>query len=385
MLSAVASGIKSDGSKDLVLIELAPSTVTAGVYTTNAFCAAPVSVTKQHLRSCEAKYLLINSGNANCGMGEIGMDDAFGSCQAVAASTGVRAEEVLPFSTGVIGERLPVAKIQTAIPSLLENLRPTGWSDAALGIMTTDTRPKIGSIEIEIDNGPVTIMGMAKGSGMIRPDMATLLVFLATDAGVRSAMLTELLVAANEISFNRITIDGDTSTNDCCMLSATNQSGVTINQSSKDIFLGALKQLCRELAQGIVKDGEGASKFLAVVVEGGKDSAECLRVAYSVAESPLVKTALFASDANWGRFLMAVGKSGVKDLDVCRIDIFLDDVCIVRNGERDADYSEESGSEVMARDELEVTIKLGRGGVRETVWTADLSHDYVRINAEYRT
>jgi|TARA_Y100000310_G_C20695465_1_gene825397 glutamate N-acetyltransferase/amino-acid N-acetyltransferase len=386
-LAATAAGIKPDNASDLALMELAPATTTVGVFTRNAFCAAPVTVSKRHL-SCEKPTLfLINSGNANAGLGAAGISDALASCQQLAAETGMKTEQVLPFSTGVIGEELPVDKISHCLPSLLQDLNEDNWLAAARAIMTTDTRPKVCSRKITLRGKDVTISGMAKGSGMIRPDMATLLVFLATDASIESDLLQEILNRSVGRSFNRVTIDSDTSTNDCCMLSATHLSEVTIEKGNESLhrFTAAMDDVCVQLAKGIVKDAEGASKFIEVIVENGKDTNECLTIAYSVAESPLVKTAMFASDANWGRILMAVGKAGVEDLDVTTVSVFLDDVCIVRCGERDGQYREEMGAAVMAKEEICVRIDLARGEATETVWTSDLSHEYVRINAEYRT
>lgn len=386
-LSAMAAGIKAEGITDLVVMELAAASTTAGVFTRNAFCAAPVTVSKRHLQVEKPRYFLINSGNANAGVGSAGISDALTTCQQLATRADVRAEQVLPFSTGVIGEALPLQKITRCIPELLTELDEDNWIAAARAIMTTDTRPKLCSRRISLEGREVTITGMAKGAGMIRPDMATLLVFLATDASIEFDLLQQLLNQSVSRSFNRVTIDSDTSTNDCCMLSATHLSEVSIEKGTEnfDLFAAALDQLCIRLAQGIVKDGEGASKFIEVKVENGKDTDECLAVAYSVADSPLVKTAMYASDANWGRILMAVGKAGVKDLDIAKVSISLGDVCIVSCGERDEQYREEMGAKVMAQEEISVRINLARGESTETVWTCDLSHEYVRINAEYRT
>ena len=386
-LAAVAAGIKPDDTPDLVLMELAPASTTAGVFTRNAFCAAPVTVSKRHLHAEKPTFFLINSGNANAGLGVAGVTDALTSCQQLAAGAGVRTEQVLPFSTGVIGEKLPIDRVTGSIPDLLADLNEDNWLAAARAIMTTDTRPKICSRKISIEGREVSISGMAKGSGMIRPDMATLLVFLATDASIEFDLLEDILHHSVDRSFNRVTIDSDTSTNDSCMLSATHLSEVQIAKGSESLrqFSAAMDEVCVELAKGIVKDGEGASKFIEVKVENGNDTNECLTIAYSVAESPLVKTAMYASDANWGRILMAVGKAGVQDLDVAKVSIYLEDVCIVRCGERDERYREEMGAAVMANEEIIVRIDLGRGETTESVWTSDLSHEYVRINAEYRT
>ncbi len=386
-LAATASGIKPGNALDLVLVSLAEGTSTVGVFTSNVFCAAPVTVCRQHMAIDQPRYFIVNSGNANAAVGDAGIQDALLTCEQIAISTQVKKHQVLPFSTGVIGERLPVEKIVAACPTLLKDLSEQGWKDAARGIMTTDTRLKACSTQIEIDGAPVTITGICKGSGMIRPDMATLLVFLATDASIEGALLQSLLREAVNNSFNRITIDSDTSTNDSCMLSATHKSGVLINAATRaaSLFADALNGLCRQMAQEIVRDGEGATKFVEVNVAQGKNSRECLAVAYAVAESPLVKTALFAEDANWGRLVMAIGKAGVDDLDTRSVDISIGSVRILHHGEKDPDYSEAMGSEVMQKEEIVIRISLGRGEAAESVWTCDLSHDYVRINAEYRT
>lgn len=386
-LAVTAAGIKAGGELDAVLISLAEGSTTVGVFTKNIFCAAPVTVCKQHLELDRPRCFIINSGNANAAMGNAGIEDALRVCECIAASSELRKQQVLPFSTGVIGERLPVDKIISAHPKLLADLSTAGWTGAARGIMTTDTRPKACSNQVLINGSRITITGICKGSGMIRPDMATLLVYLATDASVEKDLLQSLLQKAVDQSFNRITIDTDTSTNDSCMLSATHKSGISIDAAdeSLDLFSTALNALCQQMAQEIVRDGEGATKFVEVKVQQGRDSDECLAIAYAIAESPLVKTALFASDANWGRIVMAIGKAGVQDLDTRLIDIYLGSVRIVHNGERDPDYHEEMGSEVMQKEEIVVRISLGRGRVAESVWTCDLSHDYIQINAEYRT
>jgi glutamate N-acetyltransferase/amino-acid N-acetyltransferase len=386
-LAVAAAGIKAGDGLDLVLISLVEGSTTVGVFTRNVFCAAPVTVCKEHLALAVPRCFIINSGNANAAVGATGIEDALRVCDAIAASTDFGMQQVLPFSTGVIGERLPVDKIISACPKLLEDLSANGWKGAAQGIMTTDTRPKACSKQVTINASPVTITGICKGSGMIRPDMATLLVYLATDAVVEKELLQALLQTAMDQSFNRITVDTDTSTNDSCVLTATHKSGISINadDESLDLFSTALNELCQEMAQEIIKDAEGATKFVEVKVEQGKHPAECLAIAYAVAESPLVKTALFASDANWGRIVMAIGKAGVLDLNTSLIGIWLGPIRIVRNGERDPDYQEEMGSEVMREEEIVIRVALGRGSVVESVWTCDLSYDYVRINAEYRT
>jgi glutamate N-acetyltransferase/amino-acid N-acetyltransferase len=386
-LGTVRAGIKKADKRDLVVVELAAETTTAAVFTQNAFCAAPVIMAQQNLGTVMPRYLLINTGYANAGTGSQGLEDAKQCCAALASLTGCKKEEILPFSTGVIGESLPVDKLTKALPAVLEQLTLHGWSEAAWGIMTTDTRPKLISRTINIQDRQITLTGIAKGAGMIRPDMATMLAFITTDARVNPVLLQACLHDAVEQSFNRITVDGDTSTNDACVLCATGQSGVEIPATGEanNAFRQAVADLCVELAKGIVRDGEGSTKLINVQVIGGRNQSECLAVAYTVAHSPLVKTAFFASDPNWGRILAAVGRAGMADLDITVINIFLDEVCIVRNGERDTDYTETQGQAVMARNEITVRIELERGTDSANVWTCDLSYDYVRINAEYRT
>ena len=386
-LGTTCAGIKQPDRRDLVVMELAADTRTAAVFTQNAFCAAPVIMARQHLAGVMPRYLLINTGYANAGTGEHGLEDARQCCEALASLTGCRVEEVMPFSTGVIAEPLPVDTISRALPDAVEQLQATGWSDAAWGIMTTDTRPKLVSRTIDIDGSQITITGMAKGAGMIRPDMATMLAFIATDAQGKPGLLQDCLHTAVEQSFNRISIDGDTSTNDACVLCATGQSGVEVSASgaANEAFRQGLTEVCTELAKGIVRDGEGATKLINVQVNGGHNTPECLAVAYTIAHSPLVKTAFFAADPNWGRILAAVGRAGIPDLDITAINIFLDEVCIVHKGERDTAYTEAQGQAVMDRNEITVLIELGRGADNANVWTCDFSYDYVRINAEYRT
>ena len=386
-LGTVRAGIKKADKRDLVVIELAAGTTTAAVFTQNAFCAAPVIMARQHLSTMMPRYLLINTGYANAGTGSQGLEDAQQCCVALAGLTGCKKEEILPFSTGVIGESLPVDKLTKALPAVLEQLASNGWNEAAWGIMTTDTRPKLVSRTVNIQGKQITLTGMAKGAGMIRPDMATMLAFITTDARVSPEVLQGYLHDAVEQSFNRITVDGDTSTNDACVLCATGQSSVEIPASGKahTAFRQAVADLCVELAKGIVRDGEGATKLINVQVNGGSSQTECLAVAYTVAHSPLVKTAFFAADPNWGRILAAVGRAGMSDLDISTVSIFLDELRIVRNGGRDADYTETQGQTVMARNEITVRIELQRGTDSANVWTCDFSYDYVRINAEYRT
>ncbi len=388
-LGTTAAGIRKKDRRDLVLIECAPGTVAAAVFTQNRFCAAPVAVARDHLAESAPRALLINTGFANAGTGAPGHDDALACCAAVAKHLGCRPAEVLPFSTGVIGERFPVERILAGIPVCIGELRPAGWADAAHGIMTTDTAAKGGTRMVEAGAARFVITGIAKGSGMIRPDMATMLAFIATDARVAPEILESALRIAVEGSFNRITVDGDTSTNDACVLLATGQApGATIEQARGPVyeaFVRALRELCDELAQAIVRDGEGATKFLTIDVTGGSSTADCLEVAYTIAHSPLVKTAFFASDPNWGRILAAIGRARVARLDVDTVSIHLNDVCIVRHGARAPEYSEAQGQAAMRAAEIRLRVDLGLGEEQARVWTTDLSHDYVRINAEYRS
>jgi len=388
-LGTVCAGIKKPGRRDLVIVEIEEGAVCAGVFTRNAFCAAPVVVAKRHLAHHSPRYLLINTGNANAGTGDKGVSDALACCQALAASAGMKAEQILPFSTGVIGVPLPVDAIINALPAAYRALSAEGWRDAAHGIMTTDTVPKGVSRRIEIAGQSITITGIAKGAGMIRPDMATMLAFIATDAKICSRLLQQCLTSAVQSSFNCITVDGDTSTNDACMLIATGRCNLPEIVAAEDPaymqLSQAITEVCIDLAQAIVRDGEGATKFITIEVQGGIDEEESRRAAFAIAQSPLVKTAFFASDPNWGRILAAVGRAGLAHLDVARVNVFLEDVCIVESGGRAAAYLEEQGRGVMDRDEIIVRVELGRGDGYARVWTCDLSYDYVRINAEYRT
>lgn len=387
-LGTTCAGIKKSDHRDLMIMELAEECQVAAVFTQNVFCAAPVTIARKHLSLKTPRFLLVNTGNANAGTGEQGISDALACCEALAQTANVSPDTVLPFSTGVIGESLQVEKISAGIPNAFADLSENGWEDAAHGILTTDTVPKGSSRQIEIDGQKITITGISKGSGMIRPDMATMLAYIATDAQVDADSLQACLNQAVNNSFNRITVDGDTSTNDACLLMATGKSGVVIsesNASAYEAFSHAIGEVCEELALAVVRDGEGATKLITVLVEEGASEAECLQVAYTVAHSPLVKTAFFASDPNWGRILAAVGRASVNDLDLQNIRIFIDDVCIVSNGGRDSSYAEELGQAVMNKDEITVRIILGRGDISAHVWTCDLSYDYVRINAEYRT
>ena len=387
-LGIASAGIKRPGRKDVVVMRCAEGSSVAGVFTLNAFCAAPVILAKKRVQGA-VRYLLTNTGNANAGTGEPGLQNAQRTCAALAQLTGVDGSAVLPFSTGVIGEPLPVEKIEGALQAALDDLAEDHWAEAATGIMTTDTLPKGASRQFQHDGVTVTVTGISKGAGMIRPNMATMLGYIATDAKVARSVLQDLVRDAANKSFNRITIDGDTSTNDCCMLIATGQAALPeITEASGELFAKlkqAVFEVFMQVAQAIVRDGEGATKFVTVQVNGGGTHQECLDVAYAVAHSPLIKTALFASDPNWGRILAAVGYAGVAQLDVSKIDVFLSEVCIASRGCRAASYTEEQGAAVMAKEEITIRIELGRGACSETIWTTDLSHEYVKINAEYRT
>lgn len=387
-LATGSAGIKTPGRPDLVLFALEADTRCAAVFTRNAFCAAPVTVAREHLAQVAPRALLVNTGNANAGTGQQGIADARACCTALAREGGWRAQEVLPFSTGVIGEPLPTERILGALPALHQGLDSDGWAQAAGGILTTDTVPKGSSRRLEIDGHAVTVTGIAKGSGMIRPDMATMLAFVATDASLAPELLQRVLSGAVNRSFNRITVDGDTSTNDACVLAATGRSSLPAVEETGPAYVAlaeAVTEVCEELAQAIVRDGEGATKLVRIEVIEAADAAEAQAVAYTVAHSPLVKTAFFASDANWGRILAAVGRAGLESLDIHAVTIHLDEVCVVRDGGRAADYEEKAGQAVMARDEITVRIALARGAAETRIWTCDLSFDYVRINAEYRT
>ena len=387
-LASAAAGVRKTGRQDLVLIALAAGSTCAAVFTQNAFCAAPVKLAKRHLASTAPRYLLINSGNANAGTGAAGLAAAADCCAALAGVAGCPTEAVLPFSTGVIGEPLPVARITAALPALHGALAADAWNAAAQAIMTTDTVPKGASVTVQTAVGPLTVTGIAKGSGMIHPNMATMLAYVATDAAVPQALLQRSLERAVAGSFNAITVDGDTSTNDACVLMATGQGPVRVDDldsAAGQALQQAVDAVCRTLAQAIVRDGEGATKFITVQVGGGRDTAECRQVAYAIARSPLVKTAFFASDPNWGRILAAIGYAGLPQLAIDGVTVHLGEVCIVRGGARDPDYTEAQGQAVMAKDEITVSVALGRGAAEATVWTCDFSYDYVRINAEYRT
>ncbi len=383
-LNSICAGIKRTDRNDVTLFEFIEGTTCAAVFTKNAFCAAPVEIAKQHLTEIMPRFWLINAGNANAGTGESGIIDATRSCSSVSILGKCEQNQVLPFSTGVIGQPLPVEKIERVLPDLIDGLHKENWLKAARAIMTTDTVPKGISVEIIINEQKVTITGISKGAGMIRPDMATMLAFIATDAKIKSNLLQNCLNQAVEKSFNRITIDGDTSTNDACVLAATGKS-IEFDQENIATFQTALEQVCIHLAQSIVRDGEGATKFITVEVLQGKNEQECLDVAYTIGHSPLVKTAFFASDANWGRILACVGRAGVSNLDLNAVEIYLGNVCIVKNGGRAPNYTEEQGQKVMSEPEILVQIRLHRGNAQTQIWTCDFSYDYVKINAEYRT
>lgn len=388
-LGTTAAGIRKKDRRDLVVIECTPGTRVAATFTRNRFCAAPVTVAREHLAGTAPRALLINTGFANAGTGEPGMEDARACCAALARQLNCRAEEILPFSTGVIGERLPRERIVAGLPPCLANLNANGWAEAAHGIMTTDTLPKGGSRQVKIGAHTVTVTGIAKGAGMIRPDMATMLAFVATDAAVAPAVLQACVTAAVNQSFNRITVDGDTSTNDACVLLATGAAGNPVigRTEGKDYaaLLSVVTEVFTDLAQAIVRDAEGATKFITIEVSGGRSESDCLAVAYTIAHSPLVKTAFFASDPNWGRILAAIGRAPIEHLDVARVAICLNDLCVVRHGAPDIEYTEAKGLSVMRLPEIRIGVDLGAGAASARVWTSDLSHDYVRINAEYRS
>ncbi len=383
------AGIRYKNRRDLVVFELAAGTHTAAVFTTNAFCAAPVRVAQRHLAEASPRYLVINTGNANAGTGAAGMAVAELSCESLAKLVDAESHEVLPFSTGVIGELLPVSRLQAGLPQAISSLVADQWAEAAAGIMTTDTLPKGASEQFNVDGVTYTVTGISKGAGMIRPNMATMLGYVATDLAIAPELLQTVLRELADTSFNRITIDGDTSTNDACVLMATGQAGnALITDRNDPLFVAALPVLQRvflRLAQLIVRDGEGATKFMTVRVEGGANTDECCDVAYAVAHSPLIKTAFFASDPNWGRILAAIGRAGVPALDVSLLRVWLDDVLLCEHGGAAASYTEAQGSRVMSQPEITIRIDLARGTACDTVWTCDLSYDYVKINADYRS
>lgn len=387
-LAAVAAGIKKADRRDLVVLELAEGSRTAGVFTLNRFSAAPVQVAQQHLAAAVPRYLLINTGYANAGTGDEGMRRCLASCETLAELASVPVEQVLPYSTGVIGELFELAPFQRGLPQALAELDEHAWGKAAEGIMTTDTRPKLASRRVRLGEHEITVTGMAKGAGMIKPNMATMLAFIATDADIAQPLIEQWTQELADRSFNRITIDGDTSTNDACMLVATGRSGETLDDPASphaQTLFQALEQVFVELAHAIVRDGEGATKFVAVEVSGAASAEDARLVAETVAHSPLVKTALFASDPNWGRILAAVGRAPIATLDVARVNLWLDEVQIVRDGGVSPDYQEAHGAAVMAKSDITIRIDLGAGTAETCVWTCDFSYDYVRINAEYRS
>ncbi|MRW91597.1 bifunctional glutamate N-acetyltransferase/amino-acid acetyltransferase ArgJ [Duganella sp. FT80W] len=387
------AGIKKPNRKDVLVMKLAPSATVAGVFTLNRFCAAPVQIAKAHLAAAKDSgkpiaALLVNTGNANAGTGELGLSLANETCAALAAQLGVDAAQILPFSTGVILEPLPAAKVIAGLPQAVAGLKADNWYNAAEAIMTTDTQPKAGSRTVTIGGHSVTMTGISKGAGMIKPNMATMLGYLALDAKVAQPVLDQLVKHAANHSFNCITIDGDTSTNDSFMLIATGAGALEITSVEQPEYAqlrDAVTELSLFLAQAIVRDGEGATKFMSIVVEEGASVEECRKIAYSIGHSPLVKTAFFASDPNLGRILAAIGYAGVDDLDVSKLNLYLDDVWVAKNGGRNPDYKEEDGQRVMQQAEITVRVKLARGAASATVYTCDLSHDYVSINADYRS
>ena len=386
-LGVTMAGIRKVGRRDLLVMRLAPGSTIAGVFTKNRFCAAPVTLALRHLAAgWEARGLVVNTGNANAGTGEDGIARARAVCEGLARALGCAVEQILPFSTGVIMEPLPVERILDGLPTAVADLREANWAQAAEAIMTTDTVPKAASQRAVLSGGEVRVTGIAKGAGMIRPDMATMLAFVATDAVVARADLESLLRNAAERSFNAITVDGDMSTNDAFMLVASGGAGVAARDAADLARLGeTIDAVAIRLAQGIVRDAEGATKFVTLRIEGGRDEDECRRIAYAIAHSPLVKTAFFASDPNLGRILAAIGYAGVADLDAGRVDLYLDGLRVARGGARDPEYNEDQAVAAMGKPEFELRVALNRGAAAATLWTCDLSFDYVKINAEYRT
>ena len=388
-LGYAEAGVKKPNRKDVLVMKLAPTATVAGVFTKNRFCAAPVQICKANLAAgAKIAALVVNTGNANAGTGEAGLANAHKVCEALAGQLGVAADQVLPFSTGVILEPLPVERIVAGLPAAVANLKADNWFNAAEAIMTTDTQPKAASRTVSIGGHTVTMTGISKGAGMIKPNMATMLGYLALDAKVAQPVLDELVRHAADHSFNAITIDGDTSTNDSFIVVATGAGTLSVDSIDSPDYAAlrdAVTELSRFLAQAIVRDGEGATKFITITVEQGASIEECRKIAYSIAHSPLVKTAFFASDPNLGRILAAVGYAGVDDLDVSKIDLYLDDVWVAQSGGRNPQYKEEDGQRVMKQSEITVRLTLGRGAAAATVWTCDLSHDYVSIHADYRS
>jgi glutamate N-acetyltransferase/amino-acid N-acetyltransferase len=390
LLGTTEANIKKPNRKDLLVIQIDPQSTVAGVFTQNRFCAAPVIVAREHLAAGKGiRALVVNTGNANAGTGELGMASARVTCAEAAKLLGCEPEQILPFSTGVIMEPLPIERIVTGLPGCIANLKADNWFDASQAIMTTDIVAKAVSRQIKLGGVPVTVTGMAKGSGMIHPNMATMLGYIATDAAIAQPILQQMISQASDASFNCITVDGDTSTNDALMLIATGKSGApAITQADSDAYKqlqAAVTEVATVLAQAIVRDGEGATKFMTIKVEGGKSAAECKQIAYAVGRSPLVKTAFFASDPNLGRILAAIGYAGIADLDVEKIKLYLDDVLVAEQGGRAASYREEDGQRIMQQSDIGIRVVLGRGNAAATVWTCDFSYDYVKINASYRS
>jgi len=388
-LGFACANIKRENRKDLLVMELCAGTKVAGVFTTNRFCAAPVIVAKEHLAQADGiRALVINTGNANAGTGEQGLQDARATCDALAGLLGCQSNQILPYSTGVIMEPLPVAKIAAGLPAAVANMVADNWLNAAEAIMTTDIVAKAISKQVMVDGVNITITGIAKGSGMIHPNMATMLGYIATDAAIAQPLLQQMVTTAANRSFNCITVDGDTSTNDALMLIATGKSAlpeVNVAGAAYNTLLDAVSEVAIFLAQAIVRDGEGATKFITIAMEGGRDEVECKKIGYAIAHSPLVKTAFFASDPNLGRILAAIGYAGVDDLDVSALQLYLDDVLVAEKGGRAASYQEEDGQRVMQQSDITIRVVLGRGAVNATLWTCDFSYDYVKINASYRS
>ncbi len=387
-LAAVEAGIKKANRKDLVILELADEARVSGVFTLNRFCAAPVQVAKARLAKAAPKYLMINTGYANAGTGKKGLDNCLASCKLLAEATGCREEEILPYSTGVIGEQFPLDSFAKGIPMALAELDEHHWGRASEGIMTTDTYPKVASRRVEIDGVPITVTGMSKGSGMIKPNMATMLGYIATDAPIAKPLLDQWVKALADKSFNRVTVDGDTSTNDACMLISTAQAKldeITALDDRSQVLFDALESVFVELAQALVRDGEGATKFVEITITGAASDSDARAVAETIAHSPLVKTALFASDPNWGRILGAIGRAPIAELDVDKVSLWLGDVLLVEQGGVAESYKEADGAAVMAKPEIVIRADLAAGQGECTVWTCDFSYDYVKINAEYRT
>ena len=389
-LGFACANIKRENRKDLLVMELCAGAKVAGVFTTNRFCAAPVIVAKEHLAQADGiRALVINTGNANAGTGEQGLQDARATCDALAGLLGCKPNQILPYSTGVIMQSLPVAKIAAGLPAAVANMVADNWLNAAEAIMTTDIVAKAISKQVVVDGVNITITGIAKGSGMIHPNMATMLGYIATDAGIAQPLLQQMVSDAANRSFNCITVDGDTSTNDALMLIATGKSALpevnAADSAAYNTLLDAVSEVAIFLAQAIVRDGEGATKFITIAMEGGRDEAECKKIGYAIAHSPLVKTAFFASDPNLGRILAAIGYAGVEDLDVSALQLYLDDVLVAEKGGRAASYREEDGQRVMQQSDITIRVVLGRGAVSTTLWTCDFSYDYVKINASYRS